>query len=714
MKEQSFPLKIAIIGCGFHAEQAYLPTLSRTSGWSVESLIDLDLTRCRNLAERYKIAHYSRTIDDIPPTVEAAIVALPHYLHGPVSCELMKKKLHVLCEKPMANTKAEAEAMIRCAQENGVHLNVGNVRRLFWSSRRVKEIVASKELGDLVSFHIEEGKIFSWPTSSGFYYDKKKSGGGVLIDTGAHVLDLLLWWLEDYPSVIKYQDDNFGGVEAECCLELRFGRSVKGSIKLSRLAKLQNKYTLVFKNGTLTFQLYDPSGVCNTIQIHRRGKETQLKPKQNLLFHDYFRQQLEAFFRSIKTGIPSTISADSIIPSIRLIEECYEKATRLALPWLQSKGSHNPSTNGIGEDADLRNLKILITGASGFIGGRIAERLYLDYENIPRCLVRNLNKLARLSRFPVEIARGDVLDHDSLVRATDGCDAVIHCAYGNTGDDDLNAKINVEGTENLIQAALQNRIKKFVHLSSVEVYGQDQSLFVDERTEPDGWGNSYGRSKFEAERLCLKYFNERSFPVVVLRLAVVYGPHATIWTEAVVRRLRDRGFCMSDHFNGSCNPIYIDDCVDAILLALIREGAIGETFIISGGEKFTWNEYYGKYNKMLGLPPLRSAGKTQLQLYWLVRKMFDLGYNYLRPKYGEDIFFTYSRLRERKQIPNLKAFLQKGSLLETLGVFSRPAYYSIEKAKRKLGFEPKYNFDSGMALVRQWLLHTSQVEQPIP
>jgi predicted dehydrogenase/nucleoside-diphosphate-sugar epimerase len=708
MTVQSARIKLCAVGCGAITEQLYLPALSKIASCELVSLIDLDLSRASALAERYGVAHCGRTVSDIPPAAEAAIVALPNYLHHPVSCELMRRGLHVLCEKPMATTKADAEDMVRCASENNVCLNIGNIRRFYWASRQVKEIMDSGAFGDLVSFRIHEGYIHNWPTVSGFYFDKKKAGGGVLTDIGAHVLDLLLWWLQDYPSEIKYQDDNFGGVEAECYVELRFGTSISGSIRLSRLMHLQNEYTLTFQHGSVTFYPYDSGGLCNAITVNRNGKQTLLKATKMTGVFDYFTQQVGSFLRYIKTGESSVIAAESIIPSIRLIEECYQTAARLELPWSHIKEPPTIVTRGKVKKKEIQHLKILITGASGFIGGRVAERLYFDYGNIPHCLVQSYVKLLRLARFPTEIVLGNVLDYESLLQATAECDVVIHCAYGNTENEELNNKINIIGTENLIRAVLERRVRKFIYLSSIEVYGKDQPAVVDEQTETKRSVRDYGNSKLEAERLCLKYFREKNLPVVILRLALVYGPYNPIWTVAVVRRLLSRGFCVNEQFNGLCNPVYIDDCVDGILLAMTNDNAVGETFIISGGERCTWNEYFTKYNEILGMPPLESAGNMQLRLYRLLRKVFDVAYNYYRPKYGRDMLFTYNWLRERRQIPNLKALLQKGSLLETLDIFSRPAYYSIEKAKRELGFEPGYTFDRGMELMRQYLLHMSR------
>jgi predicted dehydrogenase len=88
MNTQKAPVKLCIVGCGVQTEKAYLPTLSKLSEYKVESLVDIDLARCRTLADRFKIPHYARSLDDIPATVQSAVVALPHYLHSPVAWDL--------------------------------------------------------------------------------------------------------------------------------------------------------------------------------------------------------------------------------------------------------------------------------------------------------------------------------------------------------------------------------------------------------------------------------------------------------------------------------------------------------------------------------------------------------------------------------------------------------------------------------------------------
>lgn len=691
------PLKICIVGCGAISEQSYLPALDAIPGIEIVSLIDRNLARAQLLAERHGIRHFAGSIDELPSGVEAAIVAVPHFLHMPISCDLMRKGLHVLCEKPFAISSEDAGAMIECARESGVQLVSANICRYFWCNQQMRKLVESETLGKLTGFRMIEGAVHNWPTVSGFFFDKKMAGGGILMDLGAHLVDLLLWWVNDYPSDIRYRDDAFGGVESECEIDLKFGPSISGSIVMSRLKDLGGSYRLEFERGSAEFRPFDPSGIANSITVESGGKKTFLKADRELQFTGYFEEQLRDFASTIRAGQPGICAAEKIAPSIRLIEECYARAEALSPPWLRAGVADTP-TDGI---VDLHRAKVLVTGASGFIGGRIVERLSLDYQNPPRSLLRSYSKAARIARFPTEIVIGDVLELDAVRKAVAGSEIVIHAAVGVTMDDDVNTRVDVEGTENVCRAAVEAGVKRLVFLSTVEVYGQNQPVLVNEDTPPQQAVYSYGSSKLAAEQVCLRYQRDHGLSVVILRLAVVIGPYASLTVDAI-NRLKNSGYCKSKRFDGACNPVYIDDCVDAIFRATTLKGIDGEIFLISGGETLTWNAYFEKHNHMLELPPLRNASDLELKFYSLVQRTWDGLSKRVDTQQVVDLKYKYKTMRERSWLPNVQALIKRGGLLMAEEVFSRKAHYSIDKARQQLGYQPRYSFERSLELIGRW------------
>ena len=324
-------LKVAIVGCGAITEQSYLPACAALQGATVRSLVDIDTARARTLAQRYGIRHSAASIDDLPPEIDIAVVALPHHLHRPVACALMDRRIHVFCEKPLACTPEDATAMTAAAVRNGVRLGVGNIRRLYWSARRVKDLLTERRLGRVVHVRCDEGIVYDWPTVSGFFFDRARAGGGVLMDAGAHVLDLLLWWLDEYPSAIEYHDDNFGGVEAECLAQLQFPSGARAELRLSRLAKLRNSYIISGEQGEVVVNPFDMNGI--VLRIGHEPQQVLTGPERS--FADYFRAMLSDFLRSVADGAAPAVDAASVVPSIRAIAQCYANASRLEGPWLR-------------------------------------------------------------------------------------------------------------------------------------------------------------------------------------------------------------------------------------------------------------------------------------------------------------------------------------------------------------------------------------------
>src|SRR5882762_9358968 len=134
-------LRVAIIGCGAITEHAYLPAVAGLAGVCVTGLVDKNCARAQKLAAKHGIAQAVENVAKLRELPEAAIVALPHYLHAPVSIDLLQQGIQVLVEKPMAVSTKQCDAMIRAAANTDTRLAVGLVRRFLSEVRLAKEVI---------------------------------------------------------------------------------------------------------------------------------------------------------------------------------------------------------------------------------------------------------------------------------------------------------------------------------------------------------------------------------------------------------------------------------------------------------------------------------------------------------------------------------------------------------------------------------------------
>ena len=331
------PPRIAILGCGAVAEIRYLPALAKLK-IKPTLLVDRDVQRAQRLADAYGCV---RASDDYRPWVDefdAAIVALPHSLHAPVSVDLLQRGVHVLVEKPMALTTTECDQLIAAASEQKAILAVGLMRRHAPAARWLKAALDAHTLGPIESFDFQEGVPYTWPVVSGFFFDKTAAGGGVLADTGAHTLDLLLWWLGDVAS-FEYYDDAYGGVEADALLRVTLASGVRGVVELSRTRRLRNTAVLRGREGEIEIGLAKQNNNFLTARpktvLSFRAGRVRGTPMRRLKTDDLFRLQIKDWLRAIERGHSPLVPPEEGARSIALIEACYRERRLLELPWMR-------------------------------------------------------------------------------------------------------------------------------------------------------------------------------------------------------------------------------------------------------------------------------------------------------------------------------------------------------------------------------------------
>jgi nucleoside-diphosphate-sugar epimerase len=257
---------------------------------------------------------------------------------------------------------------------------------------------------------------------------------------------------------------------------------------------------------------------------------------------------------------------------------------------------------------ELRNQKVLVTGASGFIGGHVARRLLEEKGAAVRGLVRNPAKARELEKLGVEVVPGDLADTASLERAVQGCSVVIHAAaqVSSVPNRATFEQSNVAGTRNLLRAAAAARVSRFVHLSSIAVFGLAAAGEVTDRSPRGHSGDPYCDTKFDAEEEVFRAQREGRLPVTILRPSAVYGPGSTHWSIIPVKRIKKGKMLLFDGGRGMLNYVYISNLVDAVLLAAQDDRAVGEAFIVNDGAT-TWREFFGALARMAGKNSIRSV-----------------------------------------------------------------------------------------------------------
>jgi nucleoside-diphosphate-sugar epimerase len=370
---------------------------------------------------------------------------------------------------------------------------------------------------------------------------------------------------------------------------------------------------------------------------------------------------------------------------------------------------------------------IFVTGATGFIGGRVCERLVQAGAKDVRALVHTVQHASRIARLPIQLVPGSLLDYSAVRKAMGDAKIVIHCGLAP-------ARGILSTTENTLKAAAEVGVERFVHMSTAAVHGLTPA--PGSETEAAGLprtGDHYCDNKGRAERI-VNSFQRRGVPTVILRPSIVYGPFSA-WSIRLVRELRDGKVTLIDRGQGACNTGYVDNLVDAVFLAIEKDEAVGETFYITDGERITWGDFIRAHVPMLeNAPPLREISKAEITDYYrrqpgLIRGSFQQGGQLLRSRELRLLLrripameriqtalwgWMQSQPEERRERIRARFSIPESALSESNGDLSMPeevtvatqtgtVFFSIEKARKILGYQPRIHFSRGIQLVKQWL-----------
>ncbi len=316
---------------------------------------------------------------------------------------------------------------------------------------------------------------------------------------------------------------------------------------------------------------------------------------------------------------------------------------------------------------------VLVTGATGFLGGTLTRRLSSEGVRV-RVLARNPEKAKRIEHLPgVEIAHGDITNFEQVQKAVNGCEVVFHVAASTGGSIDIQRQMNPVGTRNVTTAAAASGVMRLVHVSTIAVYGYRQSGTVTEDTAINPGQDPYNISKAEAEHELRTIAEAARMPYSIIRPAQIYGPCSGMWTGTLFKVARIRPTPWLGNGSGSVFPIYVDDVVDLMILLAIHPDAIGEAFNCAPDPSPTWREFMGGYSKLAG------------HQSWL---SFPAG-----------LVFPFAALisalaKPQTQLKEASNFLRLSQANLT---------YKMNKARDVLGWEAKVGLQDGIQRCEPWL-----------
>ncbi|HEX9974959.1 MAG TPA: NAD-dependent epimerase/dehydratase family protein [bacterium] len=322
-------------------------------------------------------------------------------------------------------------------------------------------------------------------------------------------------------------------------------------------------------------------------------------------------------------------------------------------------------------------MNIFITGINGFIGSSLARHLAQMGHNVSGS-VRDSSDLSFLNDLQINIFTGAINDKAFLSTCFKGQEIIFHVAglASDWGTKRAYYNTNVIGTMNVAQAALAAGVKRLVFVSSTAVYGLMGYRYRTENDPRPVKNFPYAETKREAEDWLRSFAVENNFPITIVQPANVFGPNDRTFFIKFADGLKKGMVRFIQHGTAWTCPTYIDNLTRALWLAATHQDAVNETFIISDGLEINWHQFVEKICRELEVPVPRSS--LGFHFVYLISTIIEI---------------IYQALPVQKEPPINRYRIRN---------FGIDYHFSIEKAKRVLGFSPTVDIDEAVRRTVQW------------
>ncbi|MGH7380643.1 MAG: NAD-dependent epimerase/dehydratase family protein [Candidatus Methylomirabilales bacterium] len=676
-------MRIGLVGCGQIA-RVHIPFILRDKRHTIVGVCDQDVAKADVLTQRFKISktygNFAQLLEEQRPDV--VHVLTPPQSHAALALQAMEAGCHVLVEKPMALSVQEADRMIDAAKAHGVKLCVNHNQLFDPVFLEARRLIEKGAVGTVIGVESYYGFNLG-QTSERRWVENLPSG--LFQDLAPHPLSLILEFLQD-PLDLYASTLVTGMLGPHVPDELRVlmtGKDAVGTLSISLGIRPHLNFLKIYgSKSILNVDLANmilsrerltplPKAMARGLMSVEQGAQLatgavrnavkfvlgRLKPYQGL------ENLVQAFYESIEHGQDPPIPGETGRRVVQVFEAIQRK-----LPKPMIRQRHSNRDRG-------KRSRVFVTGASGFLGSHLVENLSKD-GTVIRALVRPTSRIGHLRSLDVELVEGDLGDVEKLKKGMEHCEVVYHCAAATKGTWSDYLESTIRGTERLLEASVAVGVRRFVHISSLSVYGVHplkDNEWVTEDTpyelHPEKRGY-YTHSKVEAEKLVLRYAQNQGLQTTILRPGTIYGPRGRVFFPQAGYSLKNKIFLIIGRGDHLLPLAYVENVVDAICLAGVREEAVGQICNIVDDEQITGREYLNELIQRTGLKAFTLH--VPFGFIYVAASLLELRANMLRTK----------------NLPALSRY--------RLVCATKNLRYDTSRAKNRLQWKPDVSIEQGL------------------
>jgi predicted dehydrogenase/uncharacterized protein YbjT (DUF2867 family) len=604
-------LRIAIVGAGYVARH-HIAALRRLEFVEIVGICDIDTKAAQALATSFGIefvtGDFTRLAERHP---HAVYVLTPPSSHAPLTLQALDMGCHVFVEKPMADSVAECDAMIAKARDKGLLLSVDHSDHFDPVVMQAQAWVKAGRIGEVLSFDVLRSSDYP-PYAGGPLPGMVKQGSYPFRDLGVHGLYVLESFLGPIGELdVRYRSSgrstNLKFDEWDARAQCADG---VGRLLLSwNIRPMQNRIIVQGTRGIIEADRFlqicrikrvlpGPKFIGIVLTAFTNALRDVVRVPWNVLRFATGRLRpspgiqhgAQAFAQALHEGTTPPISAEEGRRHVALMETVCAQADRERRDELAAR------------IVPLAPVDALVTGAAGFLGRALVAALRARGQSV-RVLVRRADPAAESAG--IQVVVGDLGDPAIVDHAVQGARVVYHVGAamrGGPGDFEAGT---VWGTRNVVDACARHAVERLVYVSSLSVLdhaGRDPAVAVTENSAFEPWPDrrgAYTQTKLTAEGIVSDAIRERALPAVIVRPGQIVGPGAERVTPNGTLALAGRWIAVGPA-QQTLPLVYVDDVVDALLLAAHAPAATGRIFNVVDPQIVTQGDYLARVKGKLG------------------------------------------------------------------------------------------------------------------